>query len=716
MKYRINLARTANRSIMQMNETGRINLSGFGEIKVTEQMGLQLNLTGAFPESKGNGATDPQAGFRSNFDSRTKLALLYPPVLLLQTAEEGFYYNMVNPVTALYDNDRVESRMNIFLSLQLNYRLSPHWLFTSGLSANGIDESLQNFYGSTSYYSTHLASDELRLQPAIKYSNEAKSLLFQKNELQYSFQNRNHNLRFSASQDITRSVYSYRAYIARGLPSRINFREQNSHLLPLSIAGNDSLHGIQNSYCWTASLEYQLLNRYKLTAFVRSVYTNSYLLSPRWQYLPYIELAWDADREKRLNYRLRRFSQIRFFVNAGYTADDRLQPSLFKLSDVPLDRSPMIDTGSIFEKTAKASAGADFTTRNGFMNGRIDFYYTSCNNLLLNNGGTICNMAAMETAGGDATIRFNLLQKSKCGLFAELNFSSSRNTVTSIGELKMYSGSSDWNSDIKDDFILLAGGSIGDIFGYVADGRYEVTDFLSYSATDNTWQLLPYVADASGLLGYAVRPGSMKLKDLNGDGRIDLNDRTILGNTLPKYTGGLSLWGYCGKVDFYLLFNGSYGNTIYNATKLEYTVSDKYDYRNLGAEMAQGMRWTYLLSDGSLCTEPAQLAILNSGTSMWSPIQQKAILSSYGVEDGSFLRLSQVNIGWNLPDKLLSRLMMQSGKVYISAYNLFTLSAYSGYMNEVSTRNSSRTLPTPGVDYSAFPACRTFMAGVSVKF
>lgn len=130
--------------------------------------------------------------------------------------------------------------------------------------------------------------------------------------------------------------------------------------------------------------------------------------------------------------------------------------------------------------------------------------------------------------------------------------------------------------------------------------------------------------------------------------------------------------------------------------------------------MEEGQRWTNLLPDGTISNDPNQLADMNKNTSLWSPLTSKFVFSDWAVEDGSFLRLGTVTVGYTLPKAFTDRLKIKNFRVYISGYNLAVWTNYSGFDPEVSTRR--KTNLTPGVDYSAYPKSRTFVAGLNLNF
>jgi hypothetical protein len=219
-----------------------------------------------------------------------------------------------------------------------------------------------------------------------------------------------------------------------------------------------------------------------------------------------------------------------------------------------------------------------------------------------------------------------------------------------------------------------------------------------------------------------VQPGSVRFKDLNGDGAIDLNnDRQIIGNPTPKFTGGLfQQFGY-KNWDMSLFVNFSYGNDVYNANKIEFTNGYTAN-ANLLSIMQN--RWKVVTPDGATAQyvngtsvygiPPDQLAALNANADIWQPLKSAGAFypSSWAIEDGSFLRINNITIGYTFSGKSISRLMKKL-RLYATVNNLAVITNYSGYDPEVSVRNNPLT---PGLDYSAYPKSRSFIFGVNASF
>jgi len=130
--------------------------------------------------------------------------------------------------------------------------------------------------------------------------------------------------------------------------------------------------------------------------------------------------------------------------------------------------------------------------------------------------------------------------------------------------------------------------------------------------------------------------------------------------------------------------------------------------------MGSDNRWTNIDENGNLVNDPAILQTMNEGTTMWSPYMTRHVFHSWAVEDGSFLKLKSVSLGYTLPNTLLKKVHIQNLRVYVTGYNLFTLTNYSGFDPEVSTRRA--TALTPGVDYSAYPKSRQLIFGLNLNF
>lgn len=259
------------------------------------------------------------------------------------------------------------------------------------------------------------------------------------------------------------------------------------------------------------------------------------------------------------------------------------------------------------------------------------------------------------------------------------------------------------------------------MYGYVTEGMYSFNDF-TWNATTRKWDIVPGVADNSGLISANYfGPGTLKFKDVNGDGKIDTQDKQVLGNANPKFTGGFTLTSRYKAFDLSAAFNWTVGNKIYNANKLDYSaylLSRKY--QNITSNMSLEHRFTTIdpVTGFNVATgtngNPARLMELNQNATIWHPIMTQTPLHSWAVEDGSFLRLNTLTLGYTLPKQVSGKLGMSNLRFYVTGYNLFLITNYTGFDPEVDARRNPPV--TPGVDYSAYPKSRSFIAGINVSF
>ena len=376
-----------------------------------------------------------------------------------------------------------------------------------------------------------------------------------------------------------------------------------------------------------------------------------------------------------------------------------------------------------WETTITRNIGLDFTVLGGKLNGTVEAYLNTTKDLLIQFpvGGTgydnqYRNMGKTENKGLEATINWTAIDKKDFGLSFSANIGFNKNKIKDLGIMNDFGQATEWAStEIGYDYWIAKGGSVGQMYGYRSDGRYEVSDFTGYDEASKSWILKEGVADASSVVG-KLRPGSMKLKNLNGseDNIVDANDREIIGDANPVHTGGFSINARAYGFDLSANFNWSVGNDVYNANKIEFTQTGKYQYRNMISDMADGKRWTNLNEDGTLCNDPAKLAAMNANTTMWSPMTDRMVFSDWAVEDGSFLRLNTLTLGYTIPKAITNKARIQNLRFYVTAYNVFCLTSYSGYDPEVSAMR--KTNLTPGVDYSAYPKSRQFVVGVNLNF
>jgi hypothetical protein len=324
----------------------------------------------------------------------------------------------------------------------------------------------------------------------------------------------------------------------------------------------------------------------------------------------------------------------------------------------------------------------------------------------------------------ELSLNASIINKKDFTLSAFFNIGINRSKIDKLDGAAEKPFNSNWaGTDLKtqDDYRAYVGQTVGLMYGYVTDGFYTVDDFESYNATTRVYTLKKGVPNVGSFMGgLSVRPGILKLKDLDGDSIITGNDRRVIGSAMPKHSGGFGLNAMFKGFDASLFFNWVYGNQVYNTGRIAFNMLYRTTYGNMLSTMNYANRFKYIDAAGNQVTDLAGLAKLNSDATIWSPFSMgnaAPVFHSWAVEDGSFLRLNNVTLGYSLPKKLISRALMSKLRVYVTVYNALLWTKYSGYDPEVSaTRNNSYSGLTPGVDYSGYPKARTFTAGINVTF
>ncbi|HSK12259.1 MAG TPA: SusC/RagA family TonB-linked outer membrane protein, partial [Phnomibacter sp.] len=374
-----------------------------------------------------------------------------------------------------------------------------------------------------------------------------------------------------------------------------------------------------------------------------------------------------------------------------------------------------------WETTISRNLGFDMSFFNSDLTVSVDIYRNTTKDLLVDvpvptsSGYTtqVQNVGSTENRGVEFQVNANIMEKRNFSWTANLNASFNKNEVTSLGTFQnFYLRNSGWGfSNTPADFIVKVGQPVGSMWGFTTDGWYTTDDFV-FNPNNNTYTLKPGIASNAGVLA-PPQPGSLRFKDLNGDGVINDDDKSIIGVAQPKVFGGLNQMFSYKNFDFSIFINYQIGNDVYNANKLEFT--SNYQTNSNLLTMVND-RWKRIDQNGVVITDPQQLEAMNANAKMWTPStsSNSFVLHSWAIEDGSFVRINNVTIGYNLPASALKKLKLQRLRIFATGTNLHVFTNYSGYDPEVSTRR--RTPETPGVDYSAYPRARSFFGGINVSF
>ena len=744
IKYAFSYSHMNDKAIMEGSDYKRDNFSLKLNTKPVKNVTLDFSIRYSETNIGGCGANDVSSTYDS--DKRLKYSVIYTPIPLENMdssagSSDDDLGNLYHPLTAISDNDRDQERKTLNMSGSFGWEIFKNFKFKTELGYDDYRNDDLRFYGLTTYYVKNVPSAENQNLPAIQIANTNRHKFRNTNTISYDFSDLfkgdSHHLNAMIGHEWIITKSSKLTNIVHGFPETFTAADAwklTSMGTPFSIDNFYDPDDKLLSYFGRINYDYQ--SKYLLSATFRADGSSKFAAGNQWGYFPSAAVAWRVSSENFMEGTKEWLDDLKLRFSYG-TAGNNNIPSgqmvqtysnsatswINGFSNYWAPSKTMANPDLKWETTITRNLGLDFTVLGGKLNGTIEAYLNTTTDLLIQFpvGGTgydtqYRNMGKTENKGIEASINWTIVNKKDWGVSFNANIGFNKNTIKDLGMMNDFGAETYWaSSEIGNDFWIAKGGSVGQMYGYRSDGRYEASDFVGYDAATDSWILKEGVVDASAVVG-KIRPGSMKLKNIDGseDNKVTTDDREIIGDANPLHTGGFGISAYAYGFDLSANFNWSFGNDVYNANKIEFTQTGKYQYRNMTSEMADGKRWTNLRADGTLSTDLEELAAMNANTTMWSPLTDRMIFSDWAVEDGSFLRLNTLTLGYTLPKSLLSKVKIQNLRFYVTGYNLFCLTSYTGYDPEVSTIR--KTNLTPGVDYSAYPKSRQFVVGVNLNF
>ncbi len=477
---------------------------------------------------------------------------------------------------------------------------------------------------------------------------------------------------------------------------------------------------------------------------VRADGASKFAPDQRWGIFPAASVAWRLKEEKFLS-KVDFINDLKIRGGFGLVGNNRIGNYLYLntffndnqyyygVNNQPIYAyypSALPNKNLKWESTINRNIGLDFTFYKNRFDLSVDVYNNSSKDLLLfvpiastyGYNSQYQNIGKTNNRGLEIQLSAVVMKK-KEGLNwnVSYNMSFNQNKVEKLGvNQTSFFPSASWGvSGQPTDYIVRIGDPVGSMYGLVTDGFYTVNDF---NYNNGIYTLKSGVVNNSSIIG-VIQPGSIKFKDLNGDSLVDLNnDRQIIGNPTPKFTGGITQNFTYKQWDMSLFLNFSYGNDVYNANKIEFTNGYTPNSNLLGIMKD---RWRTITADGQTAQwvsgttvygiAPDQLQALNQNATLWAPLRGSGAFypHSWAIEDGSFLRVNNITVGYSLPVKALIKYKMSKLRFYATVNNLYVFTNYSGFDPEVSVKSSQLT---PNLDYSAYPKSRSYIFGINATF
>ena len=688
----------------------RLNLN----YDINEKLRVEARFSAFFSESDFAEGGDLIGGDQS-FVQQT---VTYNPIRAngLDDVSDFFDDNALsNPISWIDDftDESKENRMIASLAIKYKFNI-PGLQYEFRVGGNLRDKDRTRFYGLTTWQGANANG--------LYQQTKLNALTYQANNFLRYNRNINRNHRVNATlgvtydvRDVSNSTYAVQDFVTAQLGTAQPFLGQVISS-PLLLRAAD-----QQLFSVLGRLNYTFKNKYVITASFRRDGVSKFSEDNRYGFFPSFAFAWRAGSEKFIQ-NLDFFSSLKFRAGWGqignhgigpygtlpnYGASSSLYGTPTNGTTVPIVLSNIANPDLTWETTEQLNIGVDFGFNNGKITGTVDIYDKDTKDLLqqtpiptssgfsnmLINRGTLQNKGV--ELGLDVTvfdkgdfnlsvggnIAFNKTEIQNLGLTAGDVLLDNGNGAYGVQQVPSYLGNvpSRGNSIKFPLNIFLEGQETALFYGWKTDGIFKSGDTMYR------------------INGSMSQPGDIKVLDLNGDGEVDINDRTIIGNPNPDFIYGFNLNMSYKNFSLRALFNGSQGNDIVNGNMYRFGYAEG-TYRNVISE-AWNDRWSSENPDG---TYPR----LGYSSNLFAAAMDRF------VEDGSYLRLKNITLNYDVP--MSSDNFINSANVYVTGSNLFTWTNYSGYDPEITTFMYDGLIQ--GVDWNNKPNSRSILVGVNLTF
>jgi TonB-dependent starch-binding outer membrane protein SusC len=506
---------------------------------------------------------------------------------------------------------------------------------------------------------------------------------------------------------------NYENILASGNYNTNNFSVVTSNILNPAVAGGKDE---QTLLSYLARVNYDYGGKYLVSASIRRDGSSLFAPGKKWGTFPAVSVGWRISEEDFMK-EIASVSELKLRASYGLVGNISGLPNYAWQSVIGASTNTVfngnLNAGQSTNQLGNAELGWELTKMSnigidlGIMKNKLtlsaDYYIreTADNSLILQRNlastlgysyPTIANLGGVKNTGLDIQLGYNYTE----GEFkwkVTGNFSTVTNTVTSL-EAPIYAGQhAETGATVTKTEV---GMPVQYLYGYLVDRIYQNQGEID---TDNANAKTKGATDYQG--GKSA-PGDFRFKDLNGDGKVDDADRTMIGNVIPKFTYGLNIDAFYKNFDLTLFLQGVQGNDIYNNLKTQ----------------TQGMVRLFGATTEVLNAWTPQ----NTGTNIpraisGDPNGNATRPSDRWVEKGSYMRVKNLSIGYSIPKNVLNSFSngaISKVRLYLSAQNLWTVTNYSGYDPEIGSRDNNQLVY--GIDAGQYPQPRTFMAGIQLGF
>lgn len=483
---------------------------------------------------------------------------------------------------------------------------------------------------------------------------------------------------------------------------------------------------------------YSFDERYLLTATLRRDGSSKFASGKKWGWFPAVALAWRISQENFLR-DVEEINSLKLRLGWGKTGNQNVSDwaTMALLSNKTTPWGVGVLTGNTpnpeltWESTSSYNIGIDL----GLLQNRIelvaDVYYKKTDNLLLQvqlpaylgssgqgaASNPWMNIGSLENKGIELTLNTTNIANRDFQWTSNIVFSLNRNKVKSLDTAtasieKTFQPSS--NNYIVTKTIV--GQPIGQFWGYKVIGRFDrAEDFYFHDANGNLQQVA--IPEGNTIAESSTWIGDYRYEDINGDGVINAEDCTFIGNPEPKFNWGFGNTLNWKGFDLNIMFSGAYGNKALNMTRMR--IEDPRQKSNVLAS-SLNVAQVGVIDPNLPANDYRNLYVTNAGSTTLPAIQVSDANANYGrisdllVEDASYIRLQNISVGYTLPRELLRKIYLENVRVYFSAQNVHTWTKYKGLDPEVGAMYGDALMT--GLDYGRYPSPRIYTFGLNVSF
>ncbi len=741
-----------NMSLTANKEQGILLESGFDRYlatfrldhKASERLKVGFNIRYTDQTVSGGGTT--ASGTKST--NRLRHSVQYRPLLLttdqdIDFFDEALYVSgggqaLTNPIAITEAEYRKAYTKAINLSGYFSYNIIKNLTFKSTIGIDNNDGKTNQFWSKITNTARNFAT-----LPVASIFQQNSLTINNSNTLQYAKKfNKIHDFSVLVGQEVYQNALKSTTIETRYFPSDISPDQALANMgLGSPPSGATQARPASNEsppnrlFSVFGRVNYGYADKYLATVSMRSDRSSKFKYANGALVFPSGSVAWRFSEEKFLKGN-KFLTDGKLRIGYGVAGNNRIGDLLYQqlygvTGEYALNHNVLPGYAPValanedlkWESNVSKNIGVDLSFLINRFQLTLDAYKNSGQNLLLavaipptsGYSSQIKNLGSTTNQGVEMQLNAFILRKKDLTWNANFNISKNKNTVTSLGTVEQLTRNSGWQgSDGTDDYLVKVGQPVGLMYGFVTDGYYKIEDF-TYNAASTTptgFYTLKTGIPVNSVYG-TPQPGMLKWKDLDGDGLVTADkDRTVIGNANPKFFGGLNNQVAYKDFDLSVFVNWVVGNDIYNANKIEMTDGS---LPSLNMLKFMENRWTNINDAGQIVTDPTALAALNVNANIWSPVRvQRYWLHSWAIEDGSFLRVNNLTLGYTLPSKLMKKAKVSKLRAYATVNNLATFTKYTGYDPEVSTRRSDPL--TQGVDFAGYPRAKTWVMGINLTF